>query len=134
MELDEGVEYFDKVVRQYAKPVEVQTFDNLVKTAQRSIDRNDADFDNITHRMTSLNMTIMMRQDWFIVDWYKYLTASSVMYMDQVKFRELKRLGDLSVAKGDIKQLRAVLYELWTIRIHTDSGEGMFDIANIVKG
>ena len=77
---------------------------------------------------------ILLRQDWFIVDWYKRATSSTSNYLDQGRFRELKRMGDQALAKDDIDQLRDILFELLSIRIHSDSGEGMFDIANIVKG
>ena len=55
-------------------------------------------------------------------------------YLDQARFFELKRLGDQALANDDIDKLREILFELLSIRIQADSGEGMFDIANIVKG
>ena len=55
-------------------------------------------------------------------------------YLDQARFNELKRLGDKALADDDIGQLRNILFELLSIQINPDSGEGMFDIANIVKG
>ena len=134
MELDSCVEFFDEVVRQYAKPAEEQSFDNLTRTAQRSIERNDADFDNILDSMKTKNTMILLRQDWFIVDWYQRAVASSINYMDTNRFNELKRLGDMALANDDIDQLRQILFELLSIQIHSDSGEGMFDIANIIKG
>lgn len=134
MDLDSCVEFFDEVVRQYANPAEEHSFDSLIRTAQRSIDRNDSDFDNILDNMKTKNTIILLRQDWFIVDWYQRATASSSNYLDQARFNELKRLGEQALADDDIDQLRAVLFELLSIQIHSDSGDGMFDIANIVKG
>ena len=134
MDLDSCVQFFDEVVRQFAKPAEEHSFDTLVRTAQRSIDRNDADFDNILDNLKTKNTIILLRQDWFIVDWYQRATSSTSNYLDQARFRELKRMGDQALANDDIDQLRSVLFELLSIQIHSDSGEGMFDIANIVKG
>ena len=134
MDLDSCVKFFDEVVRQFAKPAEEQSFDNLARTAQRSIDRDDTDFDNILDNLKTKNTVILLRQDWFIVDWYKRAVSSSSNYLDQARFRELKRMGDQALVQDDIDQLRTVLFELLTIQIHTDSGEGMFDIANIIKG
>ena len=134
MDLDSCVKFFDDVVRQFAKPAEEHSFDNLVRTAQRSIDRNDADFDNILDNLKTRNTIILLRQDWFIVDWYQRATSTSSNYLDQARFNELKRLGDQALADDDVDQLRTVLFELLSIQIHPDSGEGMFDIANIVKG
>ena len=84
--------------------------------------------------MRTKNTTILIRQDWFIVDCYQRATASTKNYLDISRFKELKRLGDQALAEDNIDQLRAVLFELISIQIHTDSGEGMFDIANIVRG
>ena len=134
MELDSCVEFFNEVVRQYAKPAEEQSFDNLTRTAQRSIERNDPDFDNILDIMKAKNTIILIRQDWFIVDWYQRAVSSSTNYMDLGRFNELKRMGDTALANDDIDQLRQILFELLSIQIHSDSGEGMFDIANIIKG
>ena len=134
MELDSCVEFFDEVVRQYAKPAEEQSFDNLTRTAQRSIERNDPDFDNILDSMKTKNTIILIRQDWFIVDWYQRSVASPANYIDLARFAELKKLGDAALANDDIDQLRQILFELLAIKISSDSGDGMFDIANIVKG
>ena len=134
MDLDSCVEFFDEVVRQYASPAEEHSFDSLIRTAQRSIERNDSDFDNILDNMKTKNTLILLRQDWFIVDWYQRATASSSNYLDQGRFNELKRLGNQALAEDNIDQLRTVLFELLSIQIHSDSGDGMFDIANIVKG
>lgn len=134
MDLDNCVEFFDGYVRQYANPTEEHAFDSLIRTAQRSIDRNDADFDNILENMKTKNTIILIRQDWFIIDWYQRATSSTANYIDIVKFRELKRMGDQALAEDDMDSLRQILFELLSIQIQTGSGDGMFDIANIVKG
>jgi hypothetical protein len=46
LELDKIVDFFDKVVRQHARPTEASSFDNLVKTAQRAIDNPNSDFES----------------------------------------------------------------------------------------
>lgn len=134
MDLDSCVEFFNEIVRQFATEAEEQAFDNLTRTAQRSIDRNDTDFDNILDSMKTKNTMILIRQDWFIVDWYQRSVTSPSNYSDVVRFRQLKQLGDQALANDDIDQLRRVLFELLSIQIHADSGTGMFDIANIIKG
>ncbi len=134
MDLDSCVEFFNEIVRQFATKAEEQAFDNLTRTAQRSIDRNDTDFDNILDSMKTKNTMILIRQDWFIVDWYQRSVTSSSNYSDVTRFRQLKQLGDQALANDDIDQLRRVLFELLSIQIHADSGTGMFDIANIIKG
>ncbi len=134
MDLDNCVQFFDEVVRQYARPAEEQAFDNLTRTAQRAIDNNDPDFDNQIDEMRSKNTLILLRQEWFVVDWYQRLTSTPSNFIDMSKFNELKQLGDTALSNDDIDQLRQILFELLAIQIRSDSGDGMFDIANIVKG
>lgn len=134
IELDSCVDFFDDIVRQCATPEEEHSFDNLVRTAQRAIERNDNSFDNILDNMKTKNTIILLRQDWFIIDWYQRVTSSATNYIDMVRFNELKRLGDQALEADDIERLRQILFDLLAIRIHSDSGNGMFDIANIVKG
>lgn len=134
MELDSCVEFFDEVVRQYARPAEEQSFDNLTRTAQRSIDHNDDDFDNILDNMKTKNTIILLRQDWFVVDWYQRAVANPNNYIDINRYNELKQQGNIALSNDDINQLRQILFELLSIQIHTDSGDGMFDNVNVVKG
>ena len=134
IELDSCVDFFNEVVRQYANPDEEHSFDNLARTAQRAIERNENNFDNILDDMRTKNTIILLRQDWFIVDWYQRATSSSANYIDIARFEELKRLGDQALESDDIDQLRQILFDLLAIQIHPNSGDGMFDVANIVKG
>ena len=60
MDLDGCVEFFDDAVRQYATPAEEQAFDALTKTAQKSIDRNDTDFDNILSNLKMINTNVLV--------------------------------------------------------------------------
>lgn len=134
MELESCVDFFDEYVRQYAKPADEQSFDALAKTAQKSIDGNDSNFDNVLDNMRTKNTAILICHDWFIVDWYQEATSSNADYLDKSRFSKLKQLGDQALAADNIDQLREILWELLSIRIHLDSGNGMYDIANIIKG
>lgn len=133
MDLDSCVDFFNQVVRKFAKPADEQAFDALARSAQRSIDHNDGDFSNILDNMRIKNYVILLAQDWFVVDWFKKQTESPAGYTDRARFFELKRLGNQALANDDIGKLRNILFELSSIRIN-GSDESMFDIANIVKG
>lgn len=134
IDLDRCVTVFDGAIREFATPAEENTFDNLAKTAQKSIDRNDSDFNNILDNMKSKCTVILLKQDWFIIHMYHHNTASPANYIDKEKFAELKLIGDRALSDGNIDKLRNILYELSMIQIIPDSGEGMFDTTNIVKG
>lgn len=134
MDLDSCVEFFDEIVRQFARPAEEQSFDSLTRTAQRAIEHGDSAFDNILDNMKTKNTIILLRQDWFIVDWYQRAIANPNNYLDIRRFNELRTQGNNALAMDDIDSLREILFELLSIQINTDSGEGMFDNVNIVKG
>ena len=134
MELDRYVEFFDEVVRQYARPTEERSFDNLARSAQKAIENSDNNFDNLLDSMKTKNTLILLRQDWFVVDWYKRAIANPNNYIDVQKYNELRQLGNAALENDDIDQLRQILLELLSIQIHGGSGDGMFDNVNIVKG
>ena len=76
----------------------------------------------------------MKKQDWFIVEWYRMMVSMPRNYVDQARFKQLKAMGDAAVAKDDIETVREIIDALLDIRIRSDDGTAMFDVANIVKG
>lgn len=134
MDLDSCKEFIDNSVRKHATPAEIQDLDNMIQSAQRSIDRNDNDFDNILDNLKRKNFRILVKQDWFIIEWYRILVAAPHNFMDPVRFKQLKLKGDAALAKDDINTLREVIDDLQSMRIRNDDGAAMFDIANIIKG
>lgn len=73
LELDRAVDFFEKTVRQYARPTEATSFDNLVKTAQRAIENNSSDFESHLDDLRGRNFMILWRQDWFVIERFKWL-------------------------------------------------------------
>lgn len=135
LDLDSCKEFFDECVRRFATDAEAQTFDNLARTAQRSIDRNDNDFETILSDMKDKNFGILVRQDWFIVDWFRRITANPKNFMDVNRYSELKALGEKAIAQDDIAGLRNILGELLNIKISNANDENsMFEMANIIRG
>ena len=133
-ELDSCVESYNQSIRQYASEAEKQVFDSLTKSAQRSIDRNDSEFEKILEEMKGKNIGVLLQQDWFIIDLYRNLVANPAMFFDRAKFNDLKRMGDQALARGDANLLRPVIGALLQIRVSFDSGDSMADIANTIKG
>lgn len=134
LDLDSCVQRFNAGIRRFASPAEEQDFENMVRTAQRSIDHNDFNFENILHSIELLSTSILFKQDWFVINCYHHMTASSSNYVDKARFHELRRLGNQALADDDIERLRTILNDLLSIQIKSGIEEGMFDIANILKG
>ena len=61
MELDDCVDFYQNSVLKYANEAESNAYENLRRAAQRSIDRNDNDFDNILDNIKTKNLIIMLR-------------------------------------------------------------------------
>ena len=93
IDLNGIVEFFDMYIRRHARPSEETAFDNLVETAQRSIDNNDDDFEDHLGELKGRNFEILWRQDWFVIEEFNYLANSSNLFADQDRFEELVHIG-----------------------------------------
>ena len=134
MELDSASKFFNEHIRQFARPSEENAFDNLVRTAQRSIDRNDKDFESHLNELKGKNFEFLWRQDWFVVERFKWMESSPHHFADPARFKELVAIGMSSLQNDDIDGLRKVVGNLWQIQIDTGSDTDMLDIANIIRG
>ena len=134
MELDSASELFNKHIRQFARQSEENAFDNLVRTVQRSIARNDKDFESHLNELKGKNFEILWRQDWFVVEKFKWMASSPHHFSDPTRFKELVAIGMSSLQNDDIDGLRQVVGHLWQIQIDTGSDTDMLDIVNIIRG
>ncbi len=134
IDLDGVVSFFDEYIRQHARPSEATAFDNLSKTAQRSIDRNDKDFEYHLDELKGKNFEILWRQDWFVVERFKSMVNSPHQFTDKHRFEELAKIGSQLMRDDDIEKLRAVVAQLSMIQIGGSAENEMFDVANIIRG
>ena len=134
MELDSTSESFNEHIRQSARQSEETAFDNLVRTARRSIDRNDKDFESHLNELKGKNFEILWRQDWFVVEKFKWMASSPHHFSDPARFKELVAIGMSSLQNDNIDGLRQVVGHLWQIQIDTGSDTDMLDIVNIIRG
>lgn len=134
IDLDGVVSFFDEHIRQHARPSEASAFDNLAKTAQRSIDRNDKDFEYHLDELKGKNFEILWRQDWFVVERFKWMVSSPHRFADKHRFEELAQIGTQLMRSDDIEKLRAVVAQLSMIQIGGGPDNEMFDVANIIRG
>ena len=133
LELDKAVEFFDKAVRQYARPTEASSFDNLMKTAQRAIDNPNSDFESYLDDLRGRNFMILWRQDWFVIERFKWLAKDSYLFPDASEHAQLVTVGAEALKSSDIDKLRAVVVHLDSIRIGSAGEDDMLASANIVR-
>ncbi len=134
MELDSATEFFNEHIRKFARPSEKNAFDNLVRTAQRAIERKDKDFESHLEELKRTNFEILWRQDWFVVRKFQWMADSPHHFSDPVRFKEFVSMGLNSLQADDIDSLRQIVGRLEHIRIDTGADTDMLDIANIIRG
>jgi len=133
LELERAVDFFEKTVRQHARPTEATSFDNLVKTAQRAIDNNSSDFESHLDDLRGRNFLILWRQDWFVIDRFKWLAQDTYLFADLREHAQLVAVGAEALKANDIDKLRAVVAHLDSIRIGSAGEDDMTAGANIVR-
>ncbi len=133
LELDKVIEFFDKHVREHARPTEANTFDNLAKTAQRSIDNNNGDFEAHLDELRGKSFMILWRQDWFVIDRFKWLSKDTYLFPDAREHAQLVNSGAQALKANDMNKLRAVVAQLDSVRIGSGGDDEMLAGANIVR-
>lgn len=133
LELDRTVEFFEKTIRQHARPTEATSFDSLVKTAQRAIENNSSDFESHLDDLRGRNFMILWRQDWFVIDRFKWLSQDTYLFADLREHAQMVTVGADALKTNDIDKLRAVVAHLDSIRIGSAGEDDMMAGANIVR-
>jgi molecular chaperone DnaK len=133
LELDRAVDFFERTVRQHARPTEASSFDNLVKTAQRAIDNNSNDFESHLDDLRGRNFMILWRQDWFVIDRFKWLAQDTYLFADLHEHAQWVAVGSEALKANDIDKLRAVVANLDSIRIGSAGEDEMMAGTNIVR-
>ena len=133
LELDKAVDVFNRVVRQHARPSEATSFDNLVRTAQRTIDNNSGDFESHLGDLRGRSFLILWRQGWFVIERFKWAARASYLFPDAHEHAELVAAGADALKANNIDKLRAVVAHLDSIRIGSAGEDEMLAGANIVR-
>ena len=134
LDLDHVIGVFNEHIREFAKHSEEQSFDNLARTAQRAIDRNDSDFENHLDELKGKNFAILWRQDWFVVERFKWMVQSAHLFPDKGQFDQLSSMGMSALQGDDIDKLRQVVAQMDQFRLDAGGEVEMFDLANIIRG
>jgi len=132
MELDKVVDIFGSRIRQHARPAEAGAFDNLAKTAQRAIENNSGDFESHIDELRGKNFMILWRQDWFVIDRFKWLSEDAFLFPDANEHAELCKVGRQALQANDIEKLRQVVAHLDSTRIGNSGEDDMVAGSNIL--
>ena len=97
-----------RVVASTPEPAGAAAFDNLAKTAQRAIDNNSGDFESHLDELRGKNFMILWRQDWFVIDRFKWLAEDAFLFPDASEHAELVPSAE-ALKANDIDKLRQVV-------------------------
>lgn len=134
LDLDRCLEYFEQHVREHSKQTEATKFDNLVRTAQRAIEKSSGEFESYVDEIRGMNFMILWRQDWFVVARFKWLAEDIYLFPDKQQHAELVKAGAAAIKADDIDKLRQVVAHLDSQRIGSASDDDMLSTSNITRG
>jgi molecular chaperone DnaK len=134
LDLDKVVEFFGQHIKQFARPTEVSAFDNLVGTARRAIDSNSHDFEGHLDDLRGRNFSILWRQDWFVIDRFKWLAQGRNLFPNADEHILLIDAGNAALKADEIDKLRLVVAQMDSIRVGSGGDDDMLVATNIVRG
>lgn len=134
MDLDSCVDFFNKVVRKHARPIEASAFDKLAITAKTAIDNNKGDFESHLQDLRQKNWDILYQQDWFVIDRFNTNTKTPHLFLDAAELKELVKHGKAALAVNDMDKLRQVVDNLENVRIRMGGEDRMLSGSNILVG
>lgn len=133
LELEKAMAFFDQAVRPYARPSEVTTFENLVRTAQRSLASPTSEFEGYVDELRTKNLMILWRQDWFVIDRFKWLAEDEYLFPNAQEHRHLVTAGTEALNASDMDKLRQIVAQLDAARVGSSGADEMVAPTNIVR-
>lgn len=128
-DLDNCIECFTTTAEPHATESEKASFNNLTRTAQRFV--NDSGFERYLRELWRKIRTILLRQEWFIIDMFRNKIQHPNDYRDRKRFDELKAQGLKCMECEDIDGLREIISELFGIMKNVSSDDQRLNV-NII--
>ena len=138
MELDRTISTFNEAVRKLARPTEETAFDNLAKSAQREIDQSGSSserqaFEGLLSQLRGKFFMILWRQDWFVLDRFKWHVDSPDLFPDGGLYGDLIKRGQAALSASNVDELRKVVAELDQHQVGSPKPEDFIARTNIVR-
>lgn len=131
-QLNKEVSLFEDC-KKYAKQSEITAYDNLVASAQRSIDNNTTEFEILLNDLGSKRFAVLWRQDWYVIQVFKDITTRPGIIVDRAEFNRVCQLGENYIQSGNIDGLRGLFSDLFATLGNTNTDYDS-SIANIIVG
>jgi len=134
LELHGCAEFFATAVKQYARSSEVASFENLLRTAQRAIEKNLSEFEMLLDELRSKNFEILWRQDWFVADQFGRFVSEPWAFANTSQYQELVSAGRLALESDDFVKLRGIVATLHAARFAPADEAEMLALVNVIRG
>ena len=128
------MEFYQRVIKEHARPAEASSFQNLVNTARRAIEHNSSDFESHLEELRGRNFTILWRQDWFVIERFKWLADARYLFPITDEHAHLVQAGQQALRSDDVNELRAIVAQMDGVRVGSGGDDEMLLSANIVRG
>lgn len=132
MDLDHAVAFFNDHIRGIARPVETQSFDNLVRSAQRSIDQGSPEFEGQLDDLKSKTFMVLWQHDDFVLNRFNWLATSPQIFPSAEEHARLVKEGQKALALTDFDALRGIVATLDGLRFSSAGEADMLAGVNIV--
>ena len=133
IELESCTKFFNEHVRQFARPAEESSFDNLARTAQRAIEKDTADFESLLDDLRGKNWEVLWRQDWFVADRFKWMAQEPWHFVDRQEYAVLVQAGTAALQADDFGKLRQIVMLLDSMRVGGGRQGDLLAPTNIVR-
>ncbi len=132
IELDDLKATFENL-RKLAKLAEAETFDLLVRTAERDLVKTGPDFDMHLSQMRGKIFGILVRQDWFMVDRFNWYAESPHLFTDARVHQSLIAAGKAAIGRNDLQTLRETVWDMDQNRISQPDADEFMARANVLR-
>jgi molecular chaperone DnaK len=129
----EGVVAAFNDIRQFGKPSEITAFDNLLAEAERTINTPGSAFEARLGELHGKLYSVLLRQDWFVVDRFNWYAASPHLFADARAFAVDVADGRAALAANDVHGMRGVLGRMEFNRIAAPGADDLIAVSNIVR-
>jgi molecular chaperone DnaK len=122
IELGRALDFAEKM-KPLAKPAEAAALDNATRAAKRDLPQRDGRFEQSLEVIWSIVRPILFRQDWFVLDLFRWLCERPNLFPDKAQFEQHVAVGNQAVKADDMERLREVVTAMQQVRLFFPADE-----------
>lgn len=107
---------YEKLVKNFAEPQEIEQIEKLLARAETLIERDDSAFTDTAGEIYGWFWKILFyRSNEYAVSSFNNAIKDPGEYDDPISFRRLAQAGKNAVAQKDFAELRKIIFRLWDL-------------------